>query len=642
MRWSQLLGMGILWGREKVGRGRSRRSPAQNREFDLFVAQSELEREGDLRRGAARLAHLLAREPGRPDLLDLLERYCQAQPDAPEELFPTAEEVSGSESDGPEAVHAWLLHRQGRLAEAVQRLVALVRARPDAAYLEAWVLPWLEAPRAHDALTPEIRLDLVRLAVERFPDDRDLTAGRCRQLERYLPLVASGTWPPEWEEAAQTARVGLLRKTGRWRHALDAAQNLVQQHPGAKAQWERARVHRDRGDMDQARADFAAAQSQLEEPGPELEAAQLEIEQQCWDRARARYERVLQQQPEHPVALPSLRFCQWKLTGEPHFLDDLGKLLQHDQHGARASELYRRLIPFIGYLPEMRDETANALRQIRSDLASLKGDGNDHVYQLTLDYLGPPSNLLAFRLMTDSLPRRPRLATSVQHIPEPDPRRPCRPVKYLLWAFHEAEAWPSIPLADDDIASRIAELAAEPYDYDANWASASRVADTLLPTDGAAVLAVMVRPPPMPAGEDPLRWLPRLQIAAARVLAQLDTGWRHSVRRETLFSALWGAADWTTIAAIIALAQLAQSLESAATDIRDAFATLAAHQPQGAPCCYEYALCCNWLLLPNVSETERRQLETRVEQIETRWPPEDRPPGRDYTAPRPTADRRRR
>ncbi len=630
MRWSQFLGLGIIWGRGKSPRNRGLRSPHENREFDLFVAQAELESGDDLRRGAARLAYLLAWEPARPDFLALLERYCQAPAEDPAELFRPVEEDSAATIEGKEAVQAWLLQKQGRLPEAVQQLLALVQSRPEAGYLEAWVLPWLRDRETVESLPPAIRLEMVQLAVTRFPDYRHLTAPNCRQLEGYLPLTVSGAWPPELEERALAARVGLLRKIGRWRQAFEAAQSLAEKYPGPQALWERARVHRDQGDWDRARDAFAAASSRnSQELGPQLEAGQLEIDRQCWDRAVGCYEGVLERSPEHPVARPSLRYCQWKQTGESRFLDDLLDLLQDETYRPRASELYRRLIPFIGYLPEMRDETANALRQIRADLAALEGDGNDHVYQLTLDYLGPPSNLLAFRLMTDSLPRRPRLATSVQHIPEPDPRRPCRPVKYLLWAFHDAEPWPAIPLPDDEIAHRIAELAAEPYDYEANWASASRVAAALLPTDAAAVLAVMVRPPPMPAGEDPLQWLPRLQIAAARVLAQLDHGWRHSVRRETLFSALWGAADWTTIAAIIALAQLAQSLESAATDIRDAFATLAACQPQDAPCCYEYALCCNWLLLPNVSAAERQRLETRVEQIESRWPPEDRPLGRN-------------
>jgi hypothetical protein len=314
-------------------------------------------------------------------------------------------------------------------------------------------------------------------------------------------------------------------------------------------------------------------------------------------------------------------------------LDHLWSLLNDDAFRPRTRQLYRRLVPFVGYLPEVRDVTANVLRKIRAEVAALHGGAQDGVYQLTLEHLEAPSNNLAFRLMTDSFARRPRLATTVQHVPEPDPRRPCRPVKYLLWTYHDTDPWPAIAPPQGDVAARVAELAAEPYDYEANWASASRLAAELLPTDATSLLAVMVRPPPLPAGEDVLVWLPRVQLVAARVLAHLDGGWRHSIRRETLLSALWGPADWTTVAAIIALAQLAQEMEAAATDIRDAFATLATHQPREAYCCYEYALYCNWLLLPNVPDEERQRLETRVQEIEATWPEAERPQGRRKSPP---------
>ncbi|MCH5374630.1 MAG: hypothetical protein JJ992_11690, partial [Planctomycetes bacterium] len=134
------------------------------------------------------------------------------------------------------------------------------------------------------------------------------------------------------------------------------------------------------------------------------------------------------------------------------------------------------------------------------------------------------------------------------------------------------------------------------------------------------VLAVMVHPPPLPNGEDVLHWLPRLQLAAARVLAHLGSGWQASVRRDALLAAVWGPVDWTTVAAIIAMTQLARHDARTAADIRDAFAVLADHRPRSGYCCYEHALYSNWILLPNVPDGERKALQKKLDKIEERLP----------------------
>jgi len=59
----------------------------------------------------------------------------------------------------------------------------------------------------------------------------------------------------------------------------------------------------------------------------------------------------------------------------------------------------------------------------------------------------------------------------------------------------------------------------------------------------------MVHPPAVPDGRLALEWLPRVQLAAARVVAHLDDGWEDSVRKLALDSVLLGPRDWTTVAA---------------------------------------------------------------------------------------------
>ena len=70
-----------------------------------------------------------------------------------------------------------------------------------------------------------------------------------------------------------------------------------------------------------------------------------------------------------------------------------------------------------------------------------------------------------------------------------------------------------------------------------------------------------------------------------------------------------GPIDWTTEAAIVALAQLARETKEAVVDVRSLFAHLLERAPREGHCCYFAALCHNWLLLPDLPSAERKQVE---------------------------------
>lgn len=87
-------------------------------------------------------------------------------------------------------------------------------------------------------------------------------------------------------------------------------------------------------------------------------------------------------------------------------------------------------------------------------------------------------------------------------------------------------------------------------------------------------------------------------------------------RRDTLYSLLLGDRDWTTIAAIIALACLAEEYPVISFDIATAFKKLADAAPNTGACCYEHALYYNWLRLPHLFEKEREELKKKLQDIE--------------------------
>ena len=201
--------------------------------------------------------------------------------------------------------------------------------------------------------------------------------------------------------------------------------------------------------------------------------------------------------------------------------------------------------------------------------------------------------------------------------PRPTRAEPIAPVKYRLWTYSGTDPSPGLPSAPDDVTRAIADVASIGRE-DLHWATASRLGEQLGPGRVGEVLAVMVHPPPVPAGEHALAWLPRVQRAAAEVVYWVNSGWEGSARSEALLSVLHGPQDWATVAAIRVLARLGRENERFAPDIHDAFGLLADHRPDSGDCCWERPLYRAWLSMPHLFPKEREQLEKKLRKIEAR------------------------
>jgi hypothetical protein len=338
-----------------------------------------------------------------------------------------------------------------------------------------------------------------------------------------------------------------------------------------------------------------------------------------WQPALRWYENALAKERGHPWAHPSALFCRWRLTDDERHLNELVELAR--QQNQRAQQLCHEA--FAGGLPEPADATANLLRQFRQMIQEDPANAPTGEARMAVTSLEAPSNFLAFRLEMAALRHDLRLAVTVNRVPKPDPRRPVAEGKYLLWKYDGTDASPALPPPAADVVARIDELARRPFDDEANWAAASRVAEELGPGRVGEVLAVMVHPPPVPQGASGLSWLPRVQLAAAQVAGQVDDGWERAARREALLSVLLGPSDWATAAAIRVLARLGRENESFAPDVGDAFQQLAEHRPDEGYCCWEETLFRSWLELPHLYPEERKNLQRTLREIEARGEKEE-------------------
>lgn len=88
-----------------------------------------------------------------------------------------------------------------------------------------------------------------------------------------------------------------------------------------------------------------------------------------------------------------------------------------------------------------------------------------------------------------------------------------------------------------------------------------------------------------------------MQVAAALIIANLDSGWEGSQRKRTLYSLLYGPVDWIVDAAIIALGTLARRDPAIRQEVEQAFAWMRQQIPTEGFTCFEYPLVCTWLSL---------------------------------------------
>jgi tetratricopeptide (TPR) repeat protein len=580
-------------------------------EFEWFVARGELEMNRDLKHGANHLANLLGYDPGNAEWVELLERYLAAAGPDPESLIPRGDKLYVS----TEAMRAYIWHKQGRLADAVQLLVNVTEAKTDARYLEAWALGWLEPDGALESLPEQTALRLFAVVLNRFPEAKYSPAPRLREAQRWARLSERFAARHPGGGVGAMFRAGLLRKAGLFDEGEAVARAAVARSPDWHTASALGLLLRAKGDSAGAERAFRQAlQLDPNDVSARLEAADMYFDRQEWPTALAWYENALANEPGQAWAQPSALYCRWKLTGEERYVREVVELARKGNH--RARQLYN--LAFWANLPEPADATANLVRQVRQAVLSDPTKAPSGEARLTLNTLEAPSNYLALRLEMEALKHDLRLAVAVERVPRPDPRVPLDEVRYVLWKYEGTDARPGLPAPAEDVVRRIGALAAAPYDDGANWAAASWVAEELGPGRVGEVLAVMVHPPAVPAGSFALSWLPRVQLAAAQVAAQVDGGWEGSARREALLSVLFGPQDWATEAAVRALARLGRDEEPIAPDVHDAFQRLADSRPDAGYWSWERTLYGCWLELPHLYPKEREALQRTLRELDAR------------------------
>ena len=582
-------------------------------EYNYFIARGEIERSGNLPHGMNHLAKLLAYDPSYLEWLNLLERYLAAT-ENPESLL-------GEENRNYyaiEAVRAYIYAKQGKYLEALQILDAIVKFMPNTLYMRTWGVDWLAQAGVMESIDLNFSGAILAEALNRFnefdrtiDDEQQYLLKYAALTKQHLELRRRKSSDKQPDAIMKMIYVGFLRKAGCINKALDIATKNYSEDPDYYSANALGLVLRS---MKQSIAAEKALRESLKyEPtnvASILEIGDLHFDLGNWQTAKKVYREVPQNTPQSDWASASILYCDWKLTPQQPYPEALVQMASADSPNNRSRQLIEQFYPYTGYLPEPSDAQTNCIKMMMEQGIAY-GDSGD--YRFVVSCIEAPSNDLALKLaFGDDV----NLAVEVENIPEPDPRIAIEPVAYKLWQYDGTKATPALSAPSTKVIDTVTKLARKSLEMSQLWATASRIAKQLKDIDIEEILAVMVHPSPVPEGFTALSWLPRLQLTTAFIIAHYDTGWLDSTRRDALYSLLLGTRDWMTVAAIIAMANLAEKYPVLASDIDAAFMKLANAYPNTGSCCYEHALYYNWLRIPHLYEQEKDVIRSRLQQLE--------------------------
>jgi tetratricopeptide (TPR) repeat protein len=556
----------------------------------LDAAREALENE-NLPAAVRHVASALGEDPNRSEALAVLDEIIAAAAD-PLDLIPDDDLPTPS---GLAAVHAYILADQGRVADAIDKLLGVIGSRPDVLYID-WVLGWLARPEAAGRLDIDKLAAFVGNLLEQLPA---LTAphGGGRDTLARMPLfiqLVRRTQPADGHFLAVGA--ALLCRLGNLDEALQLAREAYTRDPGSHTASALASTHAARNELDQALQAFRDALTH--EPGDasaRVSMADLLVHHGRMQEAQDLYAEVLEREPDQEGAEPSYYFLRFIAGNEESWRDKLLALAEAKPDNERAQRLAQQVTPYLGYLPDPPDMTP-MLQQSPEE-----GRG------ATLPHLEAPSNYVAFEWLQ-------RLDVTVARIQKPDPRLPRGPAEYLLWTYEGTHPRVAVAPPAPSVSQAVADLASQPYRLEAWWGHARRLGRQMGPERVDDLLATMVYPPGVARVDRPAVWVYRVQVAAALTLAHVDSGWEDSARRKALLALAHGPMDWTVDAALVALAALARDEDEAAEEVARLFRALRKGVPADGTISYYPALMWCALRLPDVSDEDREELRGKLRQ----------------------------
>jgi tetratricopeptide (TPR) repeat protein len=480
----------------------------------------------DFAHAAIHLATAAAEIPEAVEFHETVANFCAAAED------PLAfVSLQGGGHVGQFVLRGMIEARCGRLTDALCHLLQAEAFDPGRPYLRALHGGALgDGPLAEvDADRVGEQLAKVTRGIDNLRDPaRSAALDRTKQLFDRLLAVRPGSEPLTF------AACILLRRMRKYDEAIELAEGFLKNQPSRRILIAIGSSARDKGDRERAMQAYEAAQAlDPTEIGPSLDLGDMLGEDGRFAEAVERYAFALRGEPDNGWAQASLCYYRWLVSDDPGDLAELFRLAQ-DSNNRRAQRLHRLAAAYEHALSPRRDAILRALGGPETPLASASSS------------LEAPSAIaVALRLA-------PSLRISQGDAGGIDPRVPRRAVDTLLWRYGtKGFAEVATAEAKPEVTAAIRKIAAERYSAAAWFEKAGAVAAELGPGALPAAVAAMVVFDGLPLDDSPGDWMFDYQVAAAFVVAHLPGG------PAALWDLVYGPVDWTSGAAVTALAQLA-------------------------------------------------------------------------------------
>jgi tetratricopeptide (TPR) repeat protein len=579
-------------------------------ESEIWTARQSIISQ-ELEHAVFHLGRALSADPGHDQALELLDELI-SDAEQPLQLAPLVEGVPYTTA----ACHAYILAKTKHFPEAMNLMLQVLRVRPDTQYY-IWLDQWSQAKNeAENTINPSYLHSFLATWIESYPkfvEDKIWLDLMLKVLPNLLSRLMED-WLDEQPPNCLVLGASILRRLDAIDTALDWAIVAHAKAPSWQTAVGKAMVHAQRNEIEEAiEAYREALHSKPEDLSVPLDLGDLLSKHERFGEGLKWYDRVLAEEPDHPWATPSRLYVLWLQNGKADYgmalKEYAAKHPNNERAGTLSEHFEKQQTVFVKWLPEPTDSIIDVVIQATSNA------NMGRLVSLTSSALEAPSARYACNWQLGLADFDPLPDIEIAKLQSPDPREPLGHVEFQLWAYDGMR--PSTPLPKPSVlcSQIVAKLALEPYQLDAWWSYAKYEAQGLLEQiDGdplkGELLSVMVHPPALPEGWTPWIWMQHVQISAAVILGQLELIQETTISDSALSSLLRGPADWSVSAAILALAQLAQSRPEALKDIALLFSERLRSIPEDGPVCYTYPLICNTLRLPGLSEKTRSQLET--------------------------------
>lgn len=278
--------------------------------------------QGDLQRGIQAIALAVAVDPGRPEWRHLLDQYMDVADREEDTLLP--HRASPWFLFNP--LKAYLALRRGRLSEELSYLLGVVSSHPQRQYLEHWVLPGLDSRSIRELGASRLHSIFATL-LGRYPEADRLTAPQKEHLRLAVRQLRRAERLLGFDEKLHVLRLMALGKLGRFAAAVREAEAACEANPGWHTAVAAGNALRRSGRPLAAVPYFRlASRHDTKDVSALLEVGDICLNAGKWKPAITAYQRTLRRQPRDPWALPSLAFCEYRLSGDRKFLTRLRRM----------------------------------------------------------------------------------------------------------------------------------------------------------------------------------------------------------------------------------------------------------------------------------------------------------------------------